>query len=159
VPFFRWVIATDKFTHLGDVSRLAVVTIRSRVFLYISAKVRDVIFQRFTMDACIQHNERSYQIPPGELIRIGSLSVCDIQLANDSFVSRQHCSLSLIDGQVTVVDLRSTHGTFLNGSEVGKTPRVTKDGDTIQVGQTQLKVSIRYPERVGGQTDGTHLAG
>lgn len=57
---------------------------------------------------------------------------CDILLEDDS-VSRQHAALELDpQGEATIVDLRSSNGTFVNGEVV--TRRELRDGDRIGFG-------------------------
>ena len=94
------------------------------------------------MDAFLILNERRHPIPTGDLIRIGTMDACDIRIPNDTYVSRQHCSVSLVDGELNLVDLGSTHGTFVNGQEVGRDPAHLQDGDRLQVGATLLTVSL-----------------
>jgi predicted component of type VI protein secretion system len=48
-------------------------------------------------------------------------------------VSRQHCRLRLDNGLVTVEDMESVNGTFLNGRPV-KSAEVVQPGDQIEVG-------------------------
>lgn len=48
-------------------------------------------------------------------------------------VSRRHCRLLLKDGLVTLEDLDSANGTFLNGRRV-KAPETVHPGDAIEVG-------------------------
>jgi len=94
------------------------------------------------MHAFLSHRQRSYRIPPGDLVRIGSAETCDIQLPGDSFISRQHCSVSLLDGKLTIVDLHSTHGTLVNDEEVGEQPVSLRDGDCVRIGNCSLLVSL-----------------
>lgn len=101
-----------------------------------------MICQENDMRAHLLFGDRDYPIPSGDLIRIGSHEACDVQIAGDCFVSRRHCSLSFVDEQLSIVDLDSTHGTLVNGEEIGKQPVVLSDGDRISVGQSQLVVHL-----------------
>ena len=57
--------------------------------------------------------------------------------------SRQHCLVSLEDGKVSLEDLNSANGTYLNRARVypgQKQP--LKVSDVIQIGNVQLKLVI-----------------
>jgi serine/threonine protein kinase len=58
----------------------------------------------------------------------------------DLQVSRVHCEVELEDGQVHVTDTDSGGGTFLNGKRIQE--EYLKDGDVLQIGQTQLRLHV-----------------
>jgi serine/threonine protein kinase len=58
----------------------------------------------------------------------------------DLQISRVHCEVELEDGQVHVTDMESSSGTFLNGKQIHE--EYLKDGDVLQIGQTQLQLRI-----------------
>ncbi|MGV3621994.1 MAG: FHA domain-containing protein [Archangium sp.] len=68
---------------------------------------------------------------------IGRSSELDIVLVED-MVSRKHAKITLTGGKITIEDLGSTNGTFVNGEKV-KTSRL-KEGDRILVGTSILKL-------------------
>ena len=68
---------------------------------------------------------------------IGRSSELDIVLVED-MVSRKHAKITLNAGKITIEDLGSTNGTFVNGEKV-KTSRL-KEGDRILVGTSILKL-------------------
>ena len=68
---------------------------------------------------------------------IGRSSELDIVLVED-MVSRKHAKITLSGGKITIEDLGSTNGTFVNGEKV-KTSRL-KEGDRILVGTSILKL-------------------
>ncbi len=68
---------------------------------------------------------------------IGRSSELDIVLVED-MVSRKHAKITLSAGKITIEDLGSTNGTFVNGEKV-KTQRL-KEGDRILVGTSILKL-------------------
>lgn len=68
---------------------------------------------------------------------IGRSSELDIVLVED-MVSRKHAKITLTAGKITIEDLGSTNGTFVNGEKV-KTSRL-KEGDRILVGTSILKL-------------------
>jgi pSer/pThr/pTyr-binding forkhead associated (FHA) protein len=68
---------------------------------------------------------------------IGRSSELDIVLVED-MVSRKHAKITLSAGKITIEDLGSTNGTFVNGEKV-KSSRL-KEGDRILVGTSILKL-------------------
>ncbi len=95
------------------------------------------------MKAFIHYQEMPFPIPVGSLIRIGSAPGCDIRLPAEPFLSRHHCSVTLLDNKLTAVDLRSSHGTIVNGNLLPEgSPATLQDGDTLRLGETELTVQI-----------------
>ena len=94
----------------------------------------------------------------GASMTIGRSADNDLMLADPSkMVSKRHCVLQNMGGDVTVVDY-SSNGTFLNyeAARLGGTPTPLKDGDILIVGSYELSVSITAA--VGtGQIDGLAL--
>lgn len=72
-----------------------------------------------------------------EEILIGRGSDCHIQL-KDPRVSRKHAQITIKAGQLTIEDLDSTQGVLINGERVDDCQ--LKDGDRVQLGDTQLQV-------------------
>ena len=70
---------------------------------------------------------------------IGRSSELDMVLVED-MVSRKHAKISITNGKITIEDLGSTNGTFVNGEKV-KTSRL-KEGDRILIGTSILKLSL-----------------
>jgi FHA domain/Domain of unknown function (DUF4388) len=70
-------------------------------------------------------------------IVIGRSSELDMVLVED-MVSRKHAKISFSDGKITIEDLGSTNGTFVNGEKV-KQARL-KEGDRILIGTSILKL-------------------
>lgn len=68
---------------------------------------------------------------------IGRSSELDMVLVED-MVSRKHAKISVASGKITIEDLGSTNGTFVNGEKV-KTSRL-KEGDRILIGTSILKL-------------------
>lgn len=85
----------------------------------------------------------SIVLPDGKRVRLGDIAVgigraaeCGVRLT-DTSVSRTHAEVRPTGDGWTVVDLGSTNGTKVNGAAI--TERRLKDGDTISVGDSQLK--------------------
>ncbi|HYS08014.1 MAG TPA: DUF4388 domain-containing protein [Myxococcales bacterium] len=78
----------------------------------------------------------------GELV-IGRSSDLDMVLFED-MVSRKHAKITLAADQITIADLGSTNGTFVNGEKVRRAQ--LKEGDRILIGTSILKlVSVPRP--------------
>jgi hypothetical protein len=78
--------------------------------------------------------QRTYELS-APLTILGRGTDCDLRLV-DPGVSRHHAELRVEDGEVVLVDLGSTNGTFVNGQPVR---RVTlTDGTRVTLGRTTL---------------------
>ncbi len=69
-------------------------------------------------------------------IIIGRSTKCDIHIDEES-VSRSHCSIKRTGRVVTIRDMGSTNGTYVNDLQTDEV--LLRDGDLIKVGQTILK--------------------
>lgn len=71
----------------------------------------------------------------GSPMTLGRGAEADLQVLDEK-VSRVHCSLRPLDGDVVVTDLDSTNGTFVNGRsiDVGR----IRPGDKLRVGRTEF---------------------
>jgi len=72
-------------------------------------------------------------------IVFGRRDDCDVRVALGP-VSRRHCSVIVEDDTVTVKDLDSSNGTFVNGRRI--TEQALKAGDQLQVGGVTFIVQI-----------------
>jgi len=66
---------------------------------------------------------------------LGRGTDCDLRLV-DPGVSRHHAELRVEDGQVVLVDLGSTNGTFVNGQPVRRVALI--DGTNVTLGRTTM---------------------
>ena len=82
-----------------------------------------------------------YKLDSTELL-IGRSNQCALLLEDDG-VSRNHCRVTRDrDGKISIHDLQSTNGTFVNAKKIDSS--VLNDGDRIQVGSsTMLKFSFQ----------------
>jgi hypothetical protein len=81
-------------------------------------------------------------------IIIGRSSELDMVLVED-MVSRQHSKISTLGGELSIEDLGSTNGTFVNGEKVAK--KSLKAGDRILVGTSIIKLVCVSDEELTGQ--------
>jgi pilus assembly protein CpaF len=65
-------------------------------------------------------------------VSIGRVQGNDIVLAKGN-ISKRHSKLTLVDGRMTVADVKSTNGTYVNGRKISE-PTVVRAGDKIFVG-------------------------
>ena len=62
-------------------------------------------------------------------------------------VSRRHCRLQLVAGEVFVTDLRSTNGTYVDGKRIDDST-LLPDGSILEIGQQVLKHERRSTREV-----------
>ena len=56
-------------------------------------------------------------------------------------VSRQHAKIQRVDDALTLIDLESTNGTYLNGQRLlPNQPRMLRDGDEVRLGRLVMHV-------------------
>ena len=78
------------------------------------------------------------------LVLVGRDPHCDARLAS-SRVSRWHCCLTEVDGEVLVRDLGSTNGVFINGRrrESGR----LRPGDVLSIAHVRYRLEERLSAR------------
>ena len=72
---------------------------------------------------------------------------------NDSGISRHHCRLCLVNGNVTIEDTQSTSGTWLNGERIDARARL-RDGDEVRIGGVKIEIRIEA-ERAAAAAEAT----
>jgi pSer/pThr/pTyr-binding forkhead associated (FHA) protein len=87
-----------------------------------------------------------FPLRPHREIVIGRSSDLDMVLVED-MVSRKHAKITTDDRTVSIQDLGSTNGTFVNGEKIRKVE--LKDGDRILIGTSIIKLVA-----LDGQTNG-----
>lgn len=78
-----------------------------------------------------------FPLPPNSEIIVGRSSDLDMVLVED-MVSRKHAKISVDAEQVTIQDLGSTNGTFVNGERVKRA--TLNDGDRVLIGTSIIKL-------------------
>ncbi len=86
--------------------------------------------------------EQVYEINSNETI-VGRSSDVDFRLV-DLYISRHHARIVRKNGKYQIVDLKSTHGTFINGQRVED--QALRDGDRVRLGRKELLFSTRLSE-------------
>jgi predicted component of type VI protein secretion system len=62
---------------------------------------------------------------------------------SSDLVSRHHCAIRVRDGKVTIEDLKSRNGTYVNGEKL-EGVHIAKAGDKLRVGRLQLEMIIDH---------------
>ena len=86
-----------------------------------------------------KHEGREIKISVPEFI-IGRGEGAHLRPGSD-MVSRKHCAIKVADGKVTVEDMGSRNGSFVNGQKIAQ-PHVAKTGDKIKIGKLQFELLI-----------------
>lgn len=76
----------------------------------------------------------------GETYIIGRSRSANIQI-EDEKASRRHCRITFVDDGLTVEDLGSANGTFLNGRRLKEVKSLDND-DEIRIGNTRFKLAV-----------------
>lgn len=70
---------------------------------------------------------------------IGRRKDCDFCIPLVS-ISRRHCELNMDQDRLTIRDLNSKNGTFINGSRISESP--AKPGDLLKIGTLSFGIQI-----------------
>lgn len=82
----------------------------------------------------------TFRIRPGGIKTVGRATRADFVI-DAALVSRLHCRLEADDERLSVVDLESTNGTWVNGKRVERARLA--EGDRLRVGRIELTVSLQ----------------
>jgi pSer/pThr/pTyr-binding forkhead associated (FHA) protein len=80
---------------------------------------------------------------------VGRGTGCGLRIPSAE-VSRQHCRLAYKDGFLTVEDLNSANGTYLNGHRVAA-KHLVRPGDTLQIGPLTFLVEYELTDAAPGE--------
>jgi len=111
--------------------------LRRKTVVTVISKIGD---RKPRSEACLvviygQNIGHRFTLQPGEIL-VGRSSNAQLQIDHES-VSRKHARLTFQDGTMSIEDLGSTNGTYVNDEPI--TVRTLRDGDLIKVGRTILK--------------------
>jgi ABC-2 type transport system ATP-binding protein len=85
----------------------------------------------------------------GQVVLGRDPGAADVALENDPEVSRRHATFSPAGGGLTVQDLGSTNGTFVNGHQVTAAVALS-NGDRVEVGGSIIEVKMGGPRAISG---------
>jgi len=91
---------------------------------------------------------KKLRVTGGARIVLGRATSAGLQLLDEG-VSRHHCVVEIRDGKLTVTDLNSSNGTYVNNAPVRS--RILKDGDLLRVGLAAIEVSVQSAPGTGVQ--------
>jgi len=80
---------------------------------------------------------REFPLPPDLNIVIGRVNDADLLLLDEQ-ISRKHAKISTYGGRITIEDLASRNGTFVNGVRIRSIE--LKEGDQIVIGSSTIKL-------------------
>src|SRR3954470_1950590 len=102
-------------------------------------------FRIFKGDQLVREEKLSLSV-----IKLGKVPSAHLKL-DDETVSRMHAIIEVNGpGDVSIIDLGSTKGTFVNGQKVNKAK--LQSGDTIVVGETRIELAIGSAEEEDSPT-------
>jgi pSer/pThr/pTyr-binding forkhead associated (FHA) protein len=87
-----------------------------------------------------KHKDREIPLPHA-IFLLGRDVKCHLRL-HSTKVSRRHCAIAVNAGKVSVRDLKSVNGTFINDKRISGEVRVV-DGDRLQVGPLVFHFCIK----------------
>ena len=90
-------------------------------------------------------DDQEIELEPGENV-VGRDRSASCRI-DDGTISRRHARISISGKNISIEDLGSKNGTFLNGKRVGNKPLRLSDGDEIQFGSIFLTLRIISPEK------------
>jgi pSer/pThr/pTyr-binding forkhead associated (FHA) protein len=86
-----------------------------------------------------------YELAPHSVLNIGRLDTNDVVL-DDFKVSREHALLKYSEGKFTLIDLASTHGTYVKGEGIDR--QVLELGTAIQIVNHELLLTDKIPDEL-----------
>src|SRR5688572_31944203 len=91
------------------------------------------------------------------VIKVGKVPSSHLRLDDES-VSRMHAVIEVTGpSDVSIIDLGSTRGTFVNGQKVNKAK--LQSGDTVTLGDTRIEVAIGVEETADADDEPTKVQG
>ena len=102
----------------------------------------------------VEYQGRRYRLHEGVTL-VGRGEDCAFSL-DDPSVSRAHARLSVEGGVLSITDLRSSNGTFVNGKRAVHTS-VLRPGNVVSLGDTALKVAANKSENFSPVAPGIEI--
>lgn len=86
-------------------------------------------------------------VPVGASIRVGRSPLADFVIANDDYLSSIHFLLTNAERNISIADLKSRNGLFVNGVRVETA--ILQDGDQIAAGRSRFTVEFEVQHNPG----------
>ena len=97
------------------------------------------------------HSGKEFLFRSPVSVLVGRSADAHLQLVDDEKCSRLHCRFEIAPPHCSLIDLKSTNGTLVNSELVDRCD--LRDGDTVQVGRTRIRVHIQEARSATGSTD------
>jgi hypothetical protein len=111
--------------------------------------VESAVTPKISSAYLIVDDEVVYEIASNSVLNIGRLDTNDIVL-DDYKVSREHAVLKFSKSEIMLVDLASTHGSYVNGERIDRS--VVQFGDTIRIVSHELTLCQEMPREILSDT-------
>jgi pSer/pThr/pTyr-binding forkhead associated (FHA) protein len=108
--------------------------------------VEKIVNQEVLVAYLILDGEVVYEVAPNSVLSIGRLDSNDIVL-DDYKVSREHAVLKFSGSEFMLVDLASTHGTYVDGERIDRA--AVRFGSKIQIVSHEMIVARELPQATG----------
>lgn len=82
----------------------------------------------------VQHDLRQ------QIIKVGKLASAHLRIVDDDSVSRMHAVIEVHEGEINLIDLGSSIGSYVNGHKVSKMK--LGHGDRLRFGRTEFELSV-----------------
>lgn len=97
----------------------------------------------------IVDDEVIYEIAPNSVLNIGRLDTNHIVL-DDYKVSREHAILKFSQSEIMLIDLASTHGSYVNSKRIDRS--LIHFGDSIRIVSHEITLSREMPQSILSDT-------
>jgi pSer/pThr/pTyr-binding forkhead associated (FHA) protein len=92
---------------------------------------------------------RYFELPEDRMVLFGRETHCDFQMIMDPLISREHFGIEKDEsGQILLIDLGATNGTFLNDKRLENETVPLNQGDNIRAGSQKFVYYDEVPKRV-----------
>lgn len=88
---------------------------------------------------------KNIRLAVGKTVTVGRSGNCDVVLSEYSAVSGTHCQITVGSGFITITDLNSTNGTFVDGVRIQPRQAFTaRNGAKVYLGNAICAIQVRF---------------
>jgi pSer/pThr/pTyr-binding forkhead associated (FHA) protein len=92
---------------------------------------------------------RYFELPSDRMVLFGRETHCDFQMIMDPLISREHFGIEKDEnGEILLIDLGATNGTFLNERQLDNETIPLTSGDKIRAGSQNFVYYDEIPTRM-----------